>query len=323
MLPAMLAVLHLVIFCSMAQVTELVKACRHYMLITLGSSKPAWAWVVFTIAHQLNMEDLSAAAAVRLTSAALVSKSWVTKASIAVKALESNPRLQLQVLSAGISKATYGAMVISQALLVVLLMRLNQLGPAGGSTGGSSSSSSNNTAGKLTELLPFLHDECILSLLKLVKWDTMHYTELTALSSQSRSYRPTAAAAYVKDQLLQQLMVMMMQGPGVSLTMDGLPPGQPNVQYLTGWVKSCDMKGPAVVNSIQSSSLSSSYFWTVPPGGLGWMRHVSGQSDRGLHRYAPTSSSMQEFKCQNEIVMTMASSQAFHRQSGHNCFDLS
>ena len=253
------------------QISPLVEACRLYMCDTLKDCEPAWAWAVFTIAQQLeSLEDVVKAAASELVCAALTKDSCVSKASAAIRRGTSGSSSavqlsnQLECVREGISRAVHGAKNPSQALLVVLLMRLYQLaddetsssssaanadlqllGDDGDQLASDETSSSSIAANADLQLLG---DDGILALLKLVKWDALHHVEVSALLSQSRSYKAGAAAAYVKEQLLQQTLNRMLQDS--ALKMDSLPPGQPNLQYLAGWVKSSDMNNlPAQANA--------------------------------------------------------------------------
>ena len=226
-----------------------MEACRQYMCNTLKDCKPAWAWAVFTIAQQLqSFEDVVKAAAMELTGAALTNTAFISKASVAVcrGAAGSSPALelrnQLECVREGISRAVHRAKNPSQALLVVLLMRLDQVADD------ETSSTSAANAGLQLQLV----DAAIVAMLKLVKWDALHHLEINALSSQSRSYKATAAAAYVKEQLLRQTMFRLLQDS--ALKMDSLPPGQPDLQYLAGWVKSADMKSLPAETSAGTSS---------------------------------------------------------------------
>ena len=210
------------------QVPDLVEACRKYMCNTLNSCEPSWAWVVFTIAQQLDMEDLVKAAAIELTCAALTDNDWVAHASVAIKASDFSAAVQLEGIWGGISKAVHAAKDPSHALLVVLLMRLNQLA---GDTG-----SDTNPDVDSDSLLQPLEDNAIVALLKRVDWDALHHVEINALSSQARSYKATAAADFVKDALLQQVCQRGMKVRSGLVPPDALPPGQPAAQYLAAWV---------------------------------------------------------------------------------------
>ena len=104
----------------------LLDACCKYLADSLKQCTAPWAWLVFTIAHQLHKKDLMTAAATQLASKALTDNSCITHCSAALRAMERNPKELLKVLRAGVSSAVHGA-TPSEALLLVLLMRLDQL----------------------------------------------------------------------------------------------------------------------------------------------------------------------------------------------------
>ena len=235
------------------QIPSLVEACGKYMLDTLESCKPSWAWVIFTIAQQLQsitMQIVKRAAAVELVSAALTNNigdaAILTAASIAIKEAGPSPAAQLSCIEEGISKAVCGAKNPSQAFLVVLLMRLDQLVAAAdvivGSNGESSSSSTT------AQLLP-LNQEEIIALLKLVKWDSLHNVELATLSSQADSYKhATSAATYMRSILEKRSRERL------TWVAEKLPQGQSTLQYLAGWLETADLMNEAPVRRDDGSS---------------------------------------------------------------------
>jgi hypothetical protein len=116
-------------------VDALLGACCKYLTDTLKNCTPPWAWLVFTVAQQLSKKELMAAAATQLACKALTEDSCIAHCSAALSALGVGSQELLKVLQFGVSKAVHGA-AASEALLLVLLMRLDQLADDGTLPGG-------------------------------------------------------------------------------------------------------------------------------------------------------------------------------------------
>jgi hypothetical protein len=178
------------------------------------------------------MHDLMKAAAVRLACAALTSPSntVVTQASVAIQASDPEVMNQLEDLQMGISQAVHGARNPSEALLVVLLMRMNQLVD-------STTISSLDGAGHGQEGLQALGDSTVVELLKHVRWENLHDVEINVLFSQAASYKSTPASDYMKNALMKQMCQRVLGvGSGSVMVLHALPPGQLAFQYLAAWV---------------------------------------------------------------------------------------
>jgi hypothetical protein len=208
----------------------------------MKSCSPGWCWVVFTVALVLNRHDLMKAAAIELACAALTSPVMevVTAASVALRASDSEVKNQLELLWKGISKAVHEAKAPSEALLVVLLMRMNQF-----IKDGSNFNSLTGTAYSSLDTLQPLGDSSIVELLKLVKWERLHHVEINALLSQAASYKTTAAAEFVKNALASQVCQRSLGDRSGLVAVEGLPLGQSSAaRYLAAWVDMGDITKP-------------------------------------------------------------------------------
>jgi hypothetical protein len=189
------------------------------------------------------MHDLVRAAAIELAAAALTNpdSALVTADSVAIKASDSEVTNQLDLLWKGIIKAANEARNPSEALLVVLLMRLDQFSVVDSSTL-SSSLTPGGYGSSLDSLQQPLGDSSIVELLKLVKWGSLHHVEINALLSQAASYKTTAAAEFVKNALASQVCQRGFGDRTGLVAVEGLPPGQSSAaRYLAAWVEIGDI----------------------------------------------------------------------------------
>ena len=219
------------------QIRDLVRACHQYMEESLKDASGPWASVLFCVASEMRIPSLMTNSANQLASKALTCNSSITPLSAALRMLDDNGQQEalLSTLQCGISTAVMGA-VPSEALLVVMIMRLDQLaGCVAGQTSSSSSHtlSTNSSTGESTttsssrsrsssssstcRMGPLLHEESLVDLLGLVNWESLQPAELKALFSQSASYdRKTQAAGKVREHLANEAAVRLCT-PGTSL----------------------------------------------------------------------------------------------------------
>ena len=239
----------------------MLDGCRYYMQSTLHGSTAHWAYFIFTLAYQLGMRDLYEEALQVLATGACSEDSYIRPLSAALLTRGGPLADHLAVLRSAISSLLRGA-IASDALLVVLIMRLDQL--AGGSNCPTSPAFQDAAAptppSKRRKIMPadtvsdgqtfdgvvpvgeatnssstsstFLPEAMTAALLDLVRWDTLHQAEIKALTSQAATYpRSTAAAKRLRQHFLPQQALAWL-----GKSSDSLPKGQPSAKHLACWL---------------------------------------------------------------------------------------
>ena len=244
----------------------MVSGCQWYMSRTLTGSTARWSFFIFTLAHQINMKEITSAALRWLAEMALTDSSYLTPLSAALAAWGRPPEEQLAVLASGLHAAARGA-AISEALLVVLIMRLDQLAGATqapavaratfeaaaaakrrrtmvdptGRTEGSMDQNSITAAEEAPSSLQVLSECGTAAMLELVQWETIHQAEIRALTSQAASYiKSSLAAERLRQHFLPQQAFAWLSRP-----LDSLPVGQDHTaDYLACWLDTSAGKEP-------------------------------------------------------------------------------
>eukprot|EP00877_Chromochloris_zofingiensis_P001870 jgi/Chrzof1/11684/Cz06g05100.t1 len=206
-----------------------IEACKQYMLEHVVHTEP---WTVYKLAHRYSMADVMDAAMEHLVKSCLSAPSSSVKMNEeilhasrclanALTALQT-PDQQMELLRSSISAALCSG--YSEAVLVILLLRMDQgmrvqdvdadeLTPAGSKrqrTGRKRQPANNDADTTGTAATTIVKQLEIVSLLCLLRWDSLYLLELQALTQQVLSCTSASAAlVQAQQKLLQQCAVQL------------------------------------------------------------------------------------------------------------------
>ena len=224
------------------------------MLDSLGESSQDWAWAVSVAGHVLADTELIGAAVAELARHALKGNAALPLLSAALSFLASHPQQQLEQLKKGIRQAV-GGCEPSELLLVVLLLRLDQLAPvrdcaATSKSKGKSKKDHSAAAGGAAQAR--LEEQQLADLLQQVDWGSLKPAELTVLGSLLLSCKDdTAALQLVKVSLLEQSAAALV--PAASSDeeeeeQEEGKEGKAGTSYLATWYPSSVHRPPGSVD---------------------------------------------------------------------------
>ena len=213
----------------------------------LGDASPNWTSAVFLAGHILSDAELLEAALSDLADSALTENGSVPLLSSALSYLGDKPQQQLEYLRAGIKQSVRGCEP-SEVLLVVLLLRLDQLGEnvaESGETQGpgkrrrqAAPTTGAAVAAKAAAEEHRLDEQQVAALLQQVAWGTLQPAEMKALGSLVNSCdRKTAGLQLVKECLLQRFteVTCVDKVPALHKLKQQKRAGKKSAKYLAVW----------------------------------------------------------------------------------------
>ena len=226
-----------------------MEACKQYMLDSLDESSQDWAWAVSVAGHVLADTELIGAAVSELARHALTENTALPVLSAAVAFLATHPQQQLEQLKEGIRQAA-GGCEASELLLVVLLLRLDQVVRVGGRTATSKAKGKSKkdhsaaaAAGEAAQLR--LEEQQLADLLQLVDWTSLQPAELKVLGSLLRSCADdTAGLQLLKACLLEHFPAAIQPPASSDDEEEEQQEGNERPCYLATWYNTSARRSP-------------------------------------------------------------------------------